>query len=289
MKRNESDKEQSSDYETVGNIEAIDSMLENINHDPFMNNIDQKVDAKEIIPDEKFISKAHSETECNSCWDVLKTIFFRIIDTFLFILLVLSFIFLFISIISIVFEVTISFYSVIMMNYVFFISSIVSYAMAPIYQSLANDWLNFSFSFTQVILASPLIGFYIFYISKSVVSLASFVSDIPSVIQHISVIFIKGDQTQYKQLFSEFFSNFFWRDFSLIYECKEIKIILKLFFIGIGLIILAAALAYIELCFDKTIILLGSICYVINTIQIFILVLPSYLYFFQTLFNIKFK
>lgn len=205
-----------------------------------------------------------------------------------FLILILSIFLLILSIFGFIFEVGISFYSVIMMNYVFFVSSIVSNMMAPIYQSLSEDWINFTFSITQVILASPLISFYIFYILKSVTSLASFISEIPGVIQHISYILIKGNVIEYKELISIYISDFFWNDFSLIYEWDEIKTILILFgVIYIILLSVTACLAYAEFCFDKTIILLGSICYIINTIQIILLIFPSYIYFFQILFNIS--
>ena len=55
------------------------------------------------------------------------------------------------------------------------------------------------------------------------------------------------------------------------------------------LFIFVAAFAYVIFCFDKTIIIFGSICYIINTLQIIALILPSYLYFFQTLLCIKCK
>lgn len=261
-------------------IETVNSLLGNMNQEFTFTNYGKQLDENEIEPNEDFYDKYFNSDDSKFS---VKHLFFRFLDSLSCFILVISFIFLFVSLISAVFEVAISYYSVIMMNYVFFVSSIVSYTMAPIYQSLAKDWLNFVFSFTQVILASPLIAFYIFYILKSVVSLAEFISDIPSVITHISYIIM----VKYKELFLKYLSYFCDFNVDLIFKQKDMLKIVKLFVISLCLIIVAAASAYVLFCFDKTIIIFGSVCWLINTMQIFILVIPSYQYFFKTLVNKK--
>lgn len=94
--------------------------------------------------------------------------------------------------------------------------------MAPIYKSTSGDWLNFVLSFVQVILASPLISFYIIYIIKSVKNLGEFFSDTPKSIQKFLYMY----KVQYKNTFIMFVGNFFDWDYHLIFE----KMILKSFY-----------------------------------------------------------
>lgn len=170
------------------------------------------------------------------------------------------------------------------MNYVFFVSSMVSYTMAPIYQSLSHDWINFAFSFTQVILASPLISFYILYVAKTVISLASFIMEIPNIFKHILCIV--------KETFSIYFFvalGDFYGDTSVDLRCLVFGITLKLLAFSILLLSIVSVIAYILFCFDKTIIIIGILIYVSNTLQIIYFILPSYNCFFRTMFNLKCK
>lgn len=280
MNQNRLDK--SNDNESMPTIETLDFLLDNINRDSYISQINKKIDEEMLLPNGSFY---HTNDTSENTDSFLILILRRLIDTFLFIILDLSFVFFLISIVIFVFEIGISFYSVLILNYVFFVSSIVSYTMAPIYQSLSSDWINFVFSFTQVILASPIIAFFIFYILKSVVSLASFISDIPSVIISIFTMIIP----YYKEFYVQFLSSFTDIDCKLIFELDEIGIIFFLFGISLALLIVTSALAYVEFCFNKLIILLGSIFYIVNTIQIIMLILPSYSYFFKTLVNANCK
>ena len=225
---NQSKTEKSSDSGSVPSIEAFDSILNNINQNSDLNQIDQKIDEEQISSDKTF---DHITDSPKKTYSILTIILFRIFDSFFFLILGISFVLLIISIILFVFGIGISFYSVLMMNYIFFVSSIVSYTMAPIYQSLSRDWINFIFSFTQVILASPLIAFYLFYITKSVVSLASFISDIPNVIMSIFTVIMP----YYKELFIIFLSQFTDRDIKFIFgDFTYLLITLVLFGISLA-------------------------------------------------------
>lgn len=140
-------------YEQISSIEGFNSHLDKMNQDSFsLNDQDQFTDSDIIVSDLSSDSYSHVLQK--------KAILRQILMVIMIFILIISFFFFIITIIALLIEIGISFYSVIMMNYIFFVSSIVSYSMAPIYQSLSDDWLNFVFSFTQVILASPLIAFY---------------------------------------------------------------------------------------------------------------------------------
>lgn len=157
--------------------------------------------------------------------------------------------------------------------------------MAPIYKSLSGDWLNSVISFLQVILASPLIAFYIVYIIKSIKSLGEFVTNTPSVIKN----FIKMFRIQYKGDFLDFISTFTKSDYKHIFIWKSSKIIMFNFLRTLFIFGFFTALGYVLFCIDKCIIIVGIFCYVFNTIQIFLLIAPSYVYLFHTLFHIKCK
>lgn len=283
MSQNGSEGENSSGFETISAIEAFDSIIAKMNQVSRLDQINENIDENKISPNKNFYklkdSSANSDESC--CTLIL----YRISDSFMFFILFLTSILLFISLIALIFEIVISYYSVLMMNYVFFVSSIVSYTMAPIYQSLSGDWLNFAFSFTQVILASPLIAFYIYFILKSVIILASFISDIPSVIKDIFKII----SILFKDLSISFISNFFESNYEQNFDCGSSFTLVIIFLISLGLMVAASSLGYVLFCLDKFIILLGSLLYLVNIFQIFVLISPSYLYFIKTLLNMKCK
>jgi len=68
-----------------------------------------------------------------------------------------------------------SFYGIIIVNFVFFVSTIFAYVLSPVYHGLGADdavsGIAVVVAFVQVILATPLIEFFIFFIAKSVLSL----------------------------------------------------------------------------------------------------------------------
>lgn len=180
--------------------------------------------------------------------------------------------------ILLIIEIAFSYYSVIIINYVFFISSIISYGrffiLSPIYKSLSGDWINMVMSFAQVILASPLISFYIYFILKSVISLVEFFSEVPNIAKNIFSL---------NKLFSKDVINEFLSTSSLGCKCSDIFTFITCLlvcgvFVGLG---------YALFFFDKTIIILGAIQCVAMVIQIFLLAFPSYGYFFQTIFGGK--
>lgn len=280
QKVNYSSMNEDSDYEAISSIDAVNSLFDDINQDFFSTKINRNLNDMNNLLDDNNIKKESNSDSKSTCQKITNIILFP----FLFLIIVISHLFFFVSNIAIFLEIGISFYSVIILNYVFFISSIVSYSMTPIYQSLSHDWINFGFSFMQVILASPLIAFYIFYVIKTVISLASYISEIPNIIKQLFYI-LKGsfDDLFFVSL-SDFCCNF-------ANDLWDINFEIAFLYLGTSLLflILASLFAYVLFCFDKTIIFLGIIYYLINTFQIIIIIYPSYEYFFQTLFNRKCK
>ncbi|KAK8890333.1 hypothetical protein M9Y10_035108 [Tritrichomonas musculus] len=279
---NRTEAENSSKYETISTIEEFDSLLNNINQGISLNQNNQPFNDRNILIRDIDDDENRPKSTCKF---ILINTLYRIPDLFIFLLLIFDAIFYFISHFLIIIEWIISFYSVIVMNYIFFVSSIVSYSMAPIYQSLSEEWLNFAASFAQVILASPLIAFYIVYVIKSIVNLGEFVKTTPKVIKN----FITMYRIDYKDDFLIFTSMFFKYDYKKVFNLRTSLFIFSCFLQTCLLLAISCVIGYFLFCKDKFIIILGVSVYLLNTIQIFLLIAPSYLYFVQTLLNKKCK
>lgn len=151
--------------------------------------VNQSIDKQKITIQYLVPVKTNKCCRCN-----LGIIYNKFFDIIGFIFLILNTFFEFVIAIILIIESLISLYSVLIMIYVFFISSIISYTMAPFYTSLSHDWPNFAFSFAQVILASPLIAFYIFFIVKSIIEFSNIIIQIPTFIKKVAISFGKANQ-----------------------------------------------------------------------------------------------
>lgn len=282
MSNNQSDPDNSRAINSNYTLNTFDSLLEDMNQSFDLNQTYLSIDKKNFTLENTY-HKDYTVKKTFKCRPWL--IFFRLYDFILFLLFLTS-IFLFIlGLILYIIEISFSFYSIILINYVFFMSSIISYGMAPIYKSLSQDWLNMTLSFAQVILASPLIAFYIFFILKSVISLVEFFTSIPSFVKNIISYILKSFKTSFQETCSIFFSN----KNKLAFDCLYTFIVIVFLLLSSLFFGLFAGIAYGIFFFDKSIIALGSTHYILIVIQIFAFAFPTYAYFFQTLFGIKCK
>lgn len=147
MSENGLENENTNDQESNSSNDTFDTLLSNMNQDSLLHQINNSIDQESItLNDTKFniqfnegyMNKLNRSKEKKLSFD-------RSIDILFFLFLLLEAAMRFLTTIEFILQVTISFYSVIIINYAFFISSIVSYVMSPIYKSFSSDWLNFFF------------------------------------------------------------------------------------------------------------------------------------------------
>lgn len=170
--------------------------------------------------------------------------------------------------------IVVSFYGVIIINFIFFVSSIVSYCLSPLYHGLSDDWVPFAFAIFQVILASPLVEFYILFIFKSV---KYFVGSFSSIGGLVATLFQAGQKQAYiKKTDNE--GDGWYSDTNL---CKYIGML----FLSFLTLLVSFGAVYVTLLIDKMFILFGMIPYVAIVIQILIIMMPTYTYFFEILFK----
>ena len=280
MSYNRKRNENSSDYELISTVEEFDSILYHMNEDSDLNEVNQAIlDEKVSLND--ILLEEISTKEFNGCNIFL--FLYRLCDILVLLLVVIDVVIAIIAYAAALLNFSVSLYSVILMVYVFFVSSIISYTMAPIYNCLAGEWLNFVFSFAQVILASPLISFYIYYTINSVIALAEFFVDIPKHLKKLFSFFINFA----KHYFIDFFTKFFDCDDEMSFDREEMKTIFAFSGLFLAIFVFFVGLAYVLFFIDKAIISLGMLYFVLNTFQIFAILSSSYVYFFQTLFNMK--
>lgn len=280
MSYNRKRNENSSDYELISTVEEFDSILYHMNEDSDLIEVNQAIlDEKVSLND--ILLEEISTKEFNGCNIFL--FLYRLCDILVLLLVVIDVVIAIIAYAAALLNFSVSLYSVILMVYVFFVSSIISYTMAPIYNCLAGEWLNFVFSFAQVILASPLISFYIYYTINSVIALAEFFVDIPKHLKKLFSFFINFA----KHYFIDFFTKFFDCDDEMSFDREEMKTIFAFSGLFLAIFVFFVGLTYVLFFIDKAIISLGMLYFVLNTFQIFAILSSSYVYFFQTLFNMK--
>lgn len=237
MCESRSENENSNDF--ISTIEEFDSLLDNMNKKTSINDINQSIDEEKITINNPSFQEDYSLQK--SSQNSLLCILYRISDTLVIILLFVIGIIFFIGMAIYILSVSVSLYSIIIICYIFFISSIISYMMAPIYDCFSGNWLNFAFSFTQVILASPLVAFYIYYIVKSVTNFADYFINTP---KRIKNIFLATSQLLKSQLI-DYFRSLFRPNYYLIFNCAFLKIIFYILGMSVILLVASCLLAYV--------------------------------------------
>ena len=249
-----------------------------------INQINQSIDNDLISEGDDFYEhEIHIDQE-KSC--ICNASLNRFCDSIQFVLIFFDAIFCLFSTIFIILEFSFSFYSVILMSYVFFVSSIVSYAMAPIYKIMSGDYINFVLSIAQVILSSPLISFYIFYIYKSVKSLGEFFQDTKQILLKVLNMY----RISFRSTMLSFCSGFCeCNNYKKIFDKKQVNENIFYFFFDLLVLISFGSSCYCTFFIDKMMPFFGFTYYLFIVFQIILSIILSYIYFFQTLFNIKSK
>lgn len=169
--------------------------------------------------------------------------------------------------------VIVSLYGIIMINYIFFVSSISSYVFSPIYHGLCKEWLEFAFSIIQIIVASPLIDFYCIYILLNIKyffdTIQAFVKFIPAAWK---IAKYSGNSKRKNFLRSRFGDFRLWR--------QIVRLLLGLLAISVS-----AAILIVQIIFDKAIVAAGLFPYLFIVVQIILMVVPVYVYYFKCLCN----
>lgn len=102
----------------------------------------------------------------------------------------------FISIIGILCFIllVISFYTVLLCNFIFFVTSFISYFISPILNGFISSWFDLFVSSCRIILSCPFIQFYIIFIMKSVLSVVELFGLFPKLATNL-LNFIKKDHS----------------------------------------------------------------------------------------------
>lgn len=174
----------------------------------------------------------------------------------------------FISIIGILCFIllVISFYTVLLCNFIFFVTSFISYFISPILNGFISSWFDLFVSSCRIILSCPFIQFYIIFIMKSVLSVVELFGLFPKLATNLL--------------------NFIKKDHSL-----EINNCLLIFLMNFAFLVLLGVLIGIfvsSFYFPHLFLIPGIILYLKIVIQIFLLMLSVYVKWFNIIFHTKF-
>jgi hypothetical protein len=167
-----------------------------------------------------------------------------------------------------------SYYGVIILNFVFFMSTIMSYIIAPLYHGLGNDWPGLAYAFLQVIGMTPLIEFFILFLVESVGSLAD---SIMHIIPGMSVAFtIAMESSRSKLRVVRKFRDLPPGSMSEAFAWLGVAILA-----GVG----GIGVVYVTFLHPDTFPLLGLVAYIAIVLQILWLFVPTYGYWWRMLLN----
>jgi hypothetical protein len=168
--------------------------------------------------------------------------------------------------------VLLSYYGVILMNFVFFMAAILSYVLSPIYHGLADDWLSFTFAFLQIFLMAPVIEFFILFLLESVGSLADSIIHLAPSVRVAFDLAIHSGRTKLKRLYqSEGGAD------RNVFKSLALLIV-SVLVLGVSLVVFVITFA-LPSCFP----LLGIVAWLAIVLQILSLFLPSYDYWWRML------
>ena len=227
-------------------------------------------------PEQKFISGLKKELENDdNCSDGYngdfddKSKFFIWINQ---VLIVTFYIVILLSTIILGFCLVVSFYSVIIINFVFFVSTTVSYVLSPVFHGLSQDWLQYIFSIFQIILANPLIEFFIYFIIMTVKYFGESTMKFSSLIKFFVLFFISNAIEDFVWVKTDFYNP----------KLNLLKLFASFIFLA-----LTSWLKYVTFVQKNWMIFLGMIPYILIVLQILILMIPAYCYWIRCLFGIK--
>lgn len=177
----------------------------------------------------------------------------------------------YISIIACSISMILSLYGVIIFNFIFFVSSIVSYTLSSLYHGLSEEWLAFAFAIIQVIVASPLIEFYLLFFVKSIKTFAESVFETCKEL----LVFLSLASS-----ISNFINSVDYGSICFTICSTIIYFILVSFSTAIFV-----ALVYITFCLDYCFIIFGMLSYIIFLFQMAALICPTYVFYLEVLFK----
>lgn len=88
--------------------------------------------------------------------------------------------------------IVLSFYTINLCNFIFFVTSFTSYIISPVLNGFVSSWFDFIVSFFRIILTCPFIQFYIFFIMKSVLSVVDLFGLFPQLGKDLFLKALKG-------------------------------------------------------------------------------------------------
>lgn len=181
---------------------------------------------------------------------------------------------------AIYFSCLISFFCFFIIVFIFFISFITSYVMSPIYLSLSGDWIKFIFSLLQVILSSPLVAFFLYFLANAISKLGNLLEQLPEFFaqRKLLIRIIKGEIKD----IDSYATRVKHPILKMISICI-LNLLKQLFISFIGFIFF-----YLTFVYDYPL-LLGFIIFIPTLVQIVILLLPTYFDFFKIIFGQQYK
>ncbi|KAK8897965.1 hypothetical protein M9Y10_000209 [Tritrichomonas musculus] len=170
----------------------------------------------------------------------------------------------------------ISFFCFIIIVFIFFISFITAYVMSPIYLSLSGSWAKFVFSIIQVICSSPLVAFFLYFLTNAIRKLGDLMEQLPEFFAQRKVLIrnLKGEI----QDINLFVSRVEHPILKIIWVCF-LTLVRQLVITFIGLVFF-----FLTFVYDCPL-LLGVLIFIPQLVQIVILLSPTYLDFFKLLFK----
>lgn len=254
-------------------ISDINKRLVSLEPDPHLSEvtIDNNESNFETLTDEDETLIPEQEAERMCSGDNFSILFTRI---FYNIATILIYILAIIGLAGIYISCLISFFCFIIIVFIFFISFITSYVMSPIYLSLSGDWVKFVFSIIQVVLSSPLIAFFLYFLTNAIRKLGDLMEQLPEFFAQRKVLIrnLKGEI----QDINSFITRNEHPILKIIYICG-LNLLRQSVITFIGLV-----LFFLTFVYDCPL-LLGVLIFIPQLIQIMILLLPTYLDFFRLL------
>lgn len=173
-----------------------------------------------------------------------------------------------------------SFFCLIIVVFIFFISFITAYVMSPIYLSLSGSWFKFIFSLIQVILSSPLVAFFLYFLTNAIRKLGNLLEQFPEFVAQRKVL-IRKLKKEIQDIY-DLSTTLEHPILNLILIC--LRNIVRQFAISI----IGVVAFFLTFVYDCPL-LLGFIIFIPTLVQIVILLLPTYFDFFRILFGLEYK
>lgn len=134
--------------------------------------------------------------------------------------------------ILIIFFIIVSFYAVILCNFIFFVSSFFSFFMCPLLNCFYGSWFDYFASMIRILITSSFIEFYILFIKISVCNLAEVIELFYQVFFGLVELSLNGDCLNIKSIIDDNFKSRFYLNVATIIALTIVLVfgILSIFF-----------------------------------------------------------